>query len=276
MAKYGTVMYRVLFDFFAVAAKEGLCIDDVVVDHVVHLALESALLDRAYNGFGAVIDIGQGQDVLASQVQEDAKEVEADPSRHTRAAGAIDHTGTQYDQRNVVVALVLPDELLLAMLGMGVDIALFGMGLDGRVFIDHAAVGQLGHAVDRKRAAVNQLYRAIGFAALGDHGLEQVLGGHRAAGKHLGCSTTHGSRQVIHQIDAIDGSLTIGGFVERTNTVLDAAWILRLEGFEPLPIAARPDQRADVFFAPLQQSLDQSRAQKSVRTGHQYLHDLAP
>ena len=46
----------------------------------------------------------------------------------------------------------IPAEDLLAELREGVDVALFGVGLEGRLFVDDRATGKARHAVYAERA----------------------------------------------------------------------------------------------------------------------------
>jgi hypothetical protein len=189
---------------------------------------------------------------------------------------AIDHARPDERGGDASVAVILPDQLLLAQLGVRVDVAILGMRLDRRVLVDHGPARQTSHAVDRERAAEHVTDRATRGLHLGQHGLEQVLGGDHAVLEHVRGRAARGRGQVVDDVHALDRAGAVGGDVERADRQLDAAGIRALQPRQARLIAARAHQQADAAVTADEESLDQRRAEEAIGPGDEDLHAFPP
>ena len=63
-----------------------------------------------------------------------------------------------------MAVVVLPKELFLAQLGVGVEVAPLGVGLERGLLVNHGVPRQLGDPVDPERAAEDHLGRSTSRA----------------------------------------------------------------------------------------------------------------
>jgi len=223
------------------------------------------------NRLRAVLGVGQGQEVAAAQVDEEAEEVHPHPRRDESAgARSIDHTGTNDDHRKVVRTLVLPEQGLLAQLGLRVDVAPSRLRLQRRLLVEPGTPPHPVDAVDaeggdehdlrpppRRHDRVEELLR-------GDHAVQEQIGG--------GAADTGG--QVVDHVHVLDRARAVVLAREGAENELDARGRMTLEeGLQTRAAKARPDEELQLRLAVGQETLDDRSPEEAAGARDQDLHD---
>src|SRR5437870_4034590 len=124
-------------DVSLIKAQEVPARGEIVVDDVQHLSVDAVPDARQDDRVGAVVHVGEGDDVRAAEVQENPECPGADASRYPSLAGSVRDAGSNEDVGNCVLSPVLDDELILLDLRKAIGLASeLGVLLDRTGFVE--------------------------------------------------------------------------------------------------------------------------------------------
>ena len=164
---------------------------------IVGLAGRVRIASRHHNRFRTIGNKGQRQQVASSQVEKHRSNLQANPAREGSAARPVDHARTQDNKLKAVLLLVLPEQLLLPQLGMGIRVSQLRVVFERRGFVDARAASQWHHPVNAERADKNHASLSHRHTFARFQPLKQVAGDNHRIGKQL-CRSAFQARSQMH------------------------------------------------------------------------------